>query len=299
MKMTRDNFQSLLTPIHNKIIWDEYNSLETQYTKVFRTETMRKKEETFPHLGGFGLWEQNTEGNTINEDEMSEGPIARLEARRFDKGYSVTWELTRDDLYGVLKGRGKDGSAQMLARGFRATLETDTSNVLNNGFTVSGYDGVPLFSDAHPLIDSTLSGDNLITGELTPDNLKLAMTLMRQQRGEDGILIQARTKQLIVGPENEMTALEINGSLNKAYEISNTKNVIQGLEVVVMDYITGPKWFLRDPNFDNLLFGWRDKVFYDSQQLPKTVDFFMFGFARWDCTYVDWRGLIGSTGVAV
>jgi phage major head subunit gpT-like protein len=299
MKMTRDNFQSLLTPVHKKIIWDEYKSKDLQYTKVFKVDTMNKKEETYPHLGGFGLWEQNTEGNTINEDEMSEGPTARLEARRFDKGYSVTWELTRDDLYGVLKGRGKDGSAKMLGRGFRATQETEAANIINNGFTVSGYDGVPLFSDSHPLADSPLLGDNLITGELTPENVKLAMTLMRQQRGEDGILIQAHPKQLIVGPENEMTALEIVGSVNKAFEMSNTKNVIQGLEVVVLDYITGPKWALRDPNFENLLFSWRDKVFYDSEKLPKTVDFFMFGFARFDTGYIDWRGLIGSTGVAV
>lgn len=299
MKMTRDNFQTLLTPIHKKIIWDEYNSKELQYTKVFKVDTMNKKEETYPHIGGFGVWEENTEGNTINEDEMSEGPVARLEARRFDKGYSVTWELTRDDLYGVLKGRGKDGSAKMLGRGFRATQEIEAARIINNGFTVPGYDGVPLFSDNHPLADSALPGDNLITGELTPANLQKAMTLMRQQLGEDGILIQATPKQLIVGPELEMTALEITGSLNKAFEMSNTKNVIQGLEVVVMDYITGTKWALRDPNFENLLFSWRDKVFYDSEKIAKTVDFFMFGFARFDTGYMDWRGLIGSTGEAV
>jgi len=296
MKLTRDNFQQLLTPIHKKIIADEYAKVPEQYPQIFEVGTMRKKDETYPHVGAFGLWAQNTEGNTINEDEMSEGDVATFTARRFDKGYSVTWELTRDDLYGVLNGRGKDGSAQMLARGLRATLETEAANVINNGFTNTGYDGKPLFAHDHPLTDSAQFGDNLITGELNPANVKAGMTLMRQQVNEAGVLIQSRAKQLIVGPENEFTALEILESTNQAYEESNTKNVISGLKPIVLDYIDGTIWVLRDPNIENLKFLWRDRPFYDSMQLPKTVDFFMFGFCRFDVGFCDWRGLVGSLG---
>lgn len=296
MKLTRDNFQELLTPIHKKIIDDEYKNLEEQFSKVFKVRDMDKATETYPHIGAFGLWGENTEGNTINEDEINQGETAQLAARRFDKGYSVTWELTRDDLYGVLKGRGKDGSAQMLARGLRATIETDAASVINNGHTISGYDGVPLFSNSHPLTDSSLVGDNLVTGALTPENAKIGLTLMRNQVNEAGVKIQAKAKQLITGPDLEYTALEITGSTNQAFEMSNTKNSIQGIMPLVLDYIDGTAWVLRDPAFDNLIFGWRDRPFYDSMKLPKTVDFFMYGFGRWDCTAVDWRGLVGSTG---
>ncbi|MBY0205255.1 Mu-like prophage major head subunit gpT family protein [Paenibacillus cucumis (ex Kampfer et al. 2016)] len=296
MKLTRDNFQELLTPIHKKIIADEYGKLEPQYEKVFKVHDMKKKDESYPHIGAFGLWAENTEGNTINEDEINQGETARLEARRFDKGYSVTWELTRDDLYGVLDGRGKDGSARMLARGLRTTIETDAANVINNGFTQVGYDGVSLFSSSHPLADSSLLGDNLITGELTPENVKLGLTKVRNQVNEAGVKIQSRAKQIIVGPDNEYTSRDILRSTNQAFEMSNTINSIEGISAIVMDYIDGPTWILRDPSIDNLVFGWRDRTFYDSMKLPKTVDFFMFGFARWDCTHVDWRGLVGSTG---
>ena len=296
MKLTRDNFQELLTPIHKKIIADEYQKVPEQFPQVFTVFDMRKKDETFPHIGAFGLWAENTEGNTINEDQISEGPTARLEARRFDKGYTVTWELTKDDLYGVLNGRGKDGSAQMLARGLRATLETEAANVINNGFTQNGYDGVTLFSSAHPLADSSDVGDNLISGELTPTNVKDGMTKMRQQVNEAGVLIQARAKQLIVGPDNEYTAYEITRSTNQAHELSNTANVIEGLKIIVLDYIDDKIWVLRDPNIENLMFGWREKPFYDSMQLPKSVDFFMFGYTRFDVGAIDWRGLVGSTG---
>lgn len=300
MKMTRDNFRELLTPIHRGIIKDEYAQIPEQYPKVFHIIDMTKFEETWPHLGAFGLWEQNTEGNTINEDEISIGPVARLEARRFDKGYSVTWELARDNLYGpmgVFNGGGINGSARGLARGLRATIETDTANILNNGFTNTGYDGVPLFSNSHPLVDSGLLGQNLATGPLTPDNLSLALTMMRNQVNEAGIKTQNRATQLIVGPDLEYIAKELVSSSNRAFELSNTNNVYDSLEVIVLDYITGPKWFLRDKTDENLVFGWRDRVKYDSYQLPKTVDWFMYGYTRWDCTYVNWRGLVGSTGL--
>jgi phage major head subunit gpT-like protein len=296
MKLTRDNFQQLLTPIHLKIIHNAYNEKPEQFPKAFKVITMRKKTETIPHMGGFGMWDSNTEGNTINEDEMNEGPVATFEAERFDKGYSVTWELTKDDLYGVMTGKGVKGDAKNLGAGLRRTKETRAAAVINNGFANVGYDGKALFAADHPLVDSADVLDNLMTGGLTPANVKLGMTKMRNQVDEAGNKIQAVARQLIVGPDLEFTAKEIVKSTNQAFELSNTKNSIEGLDPVIMDYIEGAKWALRDPSFDNLAFLVREKEWFDSQQLPKTVDFFVFGYARWDEGYYDVRGLVGSQG---
>src|SRR5690554_4354300 len=109
MKMTRDNFQELLEPIHKKIVADTYAKLPKQYGSVVTTGDMDKANVSYPHVGAFGKWKKNTEGNTINETEISEGDVAHFSAQRFDDGYSVTWELTKDNLYGstgVLAGFG-------------------------------------------------------------------------------------------------------------------------------------------------------------------------------------------------
>src|SRR5690606_5183084 len=113
-------------------------------------------------------------------------------------------------------------------------------------------------------------------------------TLMRNQVNQAGIKIQARAKMLIVGPDNEFTALEITKSTNQAFELSNTKNVIEGLRPFVMDEIDGDSWFLKDGNIENLLFLFRERPWYDSQKLAKTIDFFMFGVTRYDVGYVDY-----------
>lgn len=298
MKMTRANFGELLIPYHKKIFYKSWKEVEKQYPRITTVFDMTKAEETFPHIGDFGMWERNNEGNTINETSITEGDTAHLIADRYDEGYSVTWELVRDDQYDIFSGMGSNGSASGLAYGLQARIEKLIADVINNGFANVGYDGTSLFSDNHPLYDSNGLGDNLITGELTPANVKKGQTLMRQQVNNAGLPIMTRGKQLVTGPELEWTAKEITKSVNQAYENSNTKNVIEGLEPVVMDYITGDKWVLRDTNpiYQNISLGWRDKVTFDSEKIPKTVDWFYYGYTRFSYGYVSWRGLVGSKG---
>jgi phage major head subunit gpT-like protein len=296
MKMNRSNFGELLTPVHKKVFFNEYEGLEKQYTKVATVYDMNKAKDTFPHMGALGMWDENNEGNTINETEINEGFTATLEPIRYDQGYEVTWELVRDDLYNVMKGLGNKGSASGLAYGLQARVESSVADVINNGFGNVGYDGTALFSDSHPLADTATSGDNLITGALDTTNLKLGLTAMREQINPAGLKIMARAKELITGPDLEFTALEITQSTLQAHEESNTKNVIQGLSPIVLDYVTGDTWVLRDPRFQNITLGWRDKPMFDSYQIPKTVDWFYFGYARFVASYVHYLGLVGSAG---
>ncbi len=298
MKMNRGNFGELMIPYHKKVFFKTWTGLEKQYPKIATVYDMTKPEDTFPHIGDYQMWQSNTEGNTINETSITEGDTAALVAERFDEGYSVTWELVRDDQYDVFSGMGTNGSASGLAYGLQARIETDIADIVNTGFANTGYDGVALFSDSHPLYDSNALGDNLIVGALTPGNLKDGMTLMRQQKNNANLLIAMKAKQLVVGPDLEWTSKEITKAINQAYEMSNTPNVIEGVTPVVMDYITGTKWILRDtnPQFQNITLGWRDKVSFDKEKIPKTVDWFYYGYTRYSKGYVSWRGLVGSAG---
>ena len=298
MKMTRGNFGELLIPYHKKVFFKTWEGLEKQYPKIATVYDMTKAEDTFPHIGDFGMWRSNTEGNTINSSSITEGDTAALVAERFDEGYDVTWELVRDDQYDIFSGMGKNGSASGLAYGLQTRVETNIANIINNGFANTGYDGTSLFSANHPLYDSNEVGNNLATGALNPANLKLGMTKMRQQVNNANELIAMRPKQLVVGPELEWTAKEIVKSVNQAFEMTNTKNVIEGLDPVIMDYITGTKWILRDTNpmWQNITLGWRDKVAFDKSQIPRTLDWFYYGYTRFSYGYVSWRGLVGSAG---
>ena len=301
--MTRANFAELLTPIHKKIFFDSYNEVPLIYKSIFRTEKMDMKTQSYPHLGAFGLWQENTEGSKFNHDKFDEGEKAVFEARRFDKAYQLTWELVQDDQYNVFKGIGKGGSAKGLGRSLRATEETDTAKVILNGFSNVGYDGKALFSKDHPLINSSLVCSNLIEGALTDETLKAALTLMGLQKDEAGIPIVARASQLVVCPELEFTAKAIVNSILQSGTNNNDVNTVPNLKIVVWPYLSDPTgltkpWFIQDTSLDNLLFLRREEVIFDSERIQDQMDYNMFGYTRFDTGYCDWRGLVGSLGVS-
>lgn len=301
-KMTRASFGELLTPVHKKIFFDSYDEKKKQYDKTFKIDTMEAKQATYPHLGAFGQWDSNTEGADFNLSDVAQGDTATFTARRFDKAYEVTWELVQDDQYNVFKGAGKGGSAQKLARGLAATEESNAADILINGFTTDGYDGVPLFSDEHPLINSSDKGDNIIEGVLNDENLKAALTKMRLQQDEAGVLVAAHANRLVVHPDWEFTARALVGSTLQAGTNNNDVNTLPSMEILVWDYLAddtsgGKIWYVQDGSMDNLMFLWREKPIFDSEKIDNKMDYRFYGYCRFDCGYVDWRGLVGSAGV--
>jgi hypothetical protein len=132
---------------------------------------------------------------------------------------------------------------------------------------------------------------------LTDGNLKTGLILLRDQRDEANILIRAIAKDLIVSSENEFNAMAIVNSNGPAGSLSNDTNTVPRLNVVVMDYLTSSTaWFLKASNLENLKWMWREKPLFDSQPIPKTVDYFLFGYMRGAAGYTDWRGLVASLG---
>ncbi len=300
-KLERSNFAALLTPVHRKVFFDTYNKKKKQYTEIFKVDEMHAKEESFPHLGAFGKWAENAEGNDFNVADIAQGDIATFTARRFDKAYEVTWELVQDDLYNVMKGSGRGGSASKLGSGLQATEESQAARVILDGFTENGYDGVPLFSANHPLVNGTESCSNLVEGALTDEKLKEALTRMRLQKDEAGVLVAAHADKLVVHPDWEFTARALVGSTLQAGTANNDKNTIPHLDIVVWDYLydgtdTNKPWFVQDGSMDNLMFLWREKPIFDSEKIDNKMDYRFYGYCRFDTGYVDWRGLVGSTG---
>jgi len=300
-KLTRSDFGQLLTPVHKKIFFDSYEEKKKQYDKTFKIDTMEAKEATYPHLGAFGKWSENTEGSDFNLDSISQGDVATFTAKRFDKSYEVTWELCQDDQYNVFKGAGKGGSAQKLARGLAATEESHAANVIISGFDNEGYDGVSLFSDSHPLINSGDVCSNMISGGLNDANLKEALTKMRLQQDEAGVLVAAHADRLVVHPDWEFTARALVGSTLQAGTANNDINTLPAMEVLVWDYLADDEenkvWYVQDSSMDNLMFLWREKPIFDSEKIDNKMDYRFYGYCRFDCGYVDWRGLVGSKGL--
>jgi len=299
--LTSDNFGVFITPGQRKVFMDEITKTVPQYKQIFR-----EAKTTIPfyhgaHVGGFGLWATNSDGTPIASEDIKQGNNAELIIKRFSKGYTISWELMQDDQLGVFSGQaGVNGSAKLLAKSLRSTIETECANVLSTGFTVAGYDTVSLFNTAHKLNKNTSTpptGSNMLKATpLTVQGLQDACKLMRSTMDNSGAApAGAVPGQLIVHPDDEFTARALLGAgLNIVNGIPQAESTLPNLSVVVLDYLTdSTAYFLRAKDMDNLVLAWRETPVFGAQSVPSSVDWFFYGYARFVAGYEEWRGLVG------
>lgn len=292
---TPGQFMALMEPILREVFFESYKELPEQFSEVFNVNTSKKMEEHDFHVASLGPWDKFD--GTVEYEDYAPGDMVTYRHETYAKGVQVPVELAEDDLYGVF-GSGGAGTkrTQALARGARVRVETVAADVLNGGFTDTGYDEVSLFSSAHPLIGGGTQS-NLLEEALSEGSLKAARMLMRGLVDEKGIKIQSQGNVLVVPPELEYTALELIQTDRSPYTNDNTKNVVGGQikKIVVMDYLTDPdNWFLLDEGMHQLNFFWRVKPDFKKDE---DIDHFVLKFVgrmRFSVGYSDYRGIVGS-----
>lgn len=288
---------SLLEVGHLKVISDTYAAVPKEYPQIFYEMTATKKTETVPHLGALSPWREGNEGGAFNSDEIVEGDTATFTPVIYNNSYAITFESQKYDQYGKI---GAEPAA--MGRGLRYVEEQAAANVINNGFAVTrGYDGEYLFSNSHPLVSSSASGDNLASGAISYSNVKAAKLLLQNTVNEANIPIMARATTLWCAANIEADAYEILSSTNIAGELSNTKNVLPKmgpLKVACLSLLTDGYWGVKDDNFasNNLIFMWFVKPMYGVQDVPGTLNRMVWGYAAFNVGYADYRGIVGSTG---
>lgn len=305
--LVSQHFGRLLEPGLRKIFMETYKELPEQYSKVFNVQNSNKAIETDLRMGGFGLWDKKDSAGSVVFQDPTETQALQYIHEEFASGFTVERKLIDDEQYNQI---GK--MTKSLARAARATIETKAITVLNNAFTVNGFDGVPLISASHKRLDGGTMSNQLAAGDgagaangaLSDRNLKAALIQTRRQVDDRGILIQVQPKKLIVPPALEFQArtileganLSVNGTGSGN---TNDKNVLNGkLEIVVMDYLTSnTAWFLLDPTVAELNFFWRKRLEFKNDEDFSTMQAKYRGYMRFSAGYSDYRGIFGSSGV--
>jgi phage major head subunit gpT-like protein len=307
---TETNFGKLLEPGLRKIFFETYDELPEQYSKIYNMDTSTKAREHDWGMGAFGDWEKRvSQLDTVAYKTLSPGLERTYTHEAFTQGFMVTREMYDDEQY-----RQMEKLPKAMARSGRAKVEKDAMTPLLQGFSadVGGigasaiYDGQPLFSDAHPLLDSAGLGKNLLTGALTDVNLKKALQEMRQTVDEAGNLIQIKATRLIIPPALEDTAIRILQSTQApGTQLNDTNKFLNayGIEVTVLDYLglasggSDTHWFLQDASRHELNFFWRVRPEF---KWDESFDDFVSkyrGYMRYSFGVSDWRGIAGSTGL--
>ena len=149
MAISRSQLVKELEPGLNALFGLEYNRYENQHAEIFVTETSDRAFEEEVMLSGFASAPTKQEGAGVVFDTAGETFTARYNHETIALAFSITEEAIEDNLYDRLAAR----YTRALARSMSNTKQVKAANVLNQAqFTaVTGGDGVPLISSAHPL----------------------------------------------------------------------------------------------------------------------------------------------------
>lgn len=295
------NFQALLEPKLRKVFFETYDEKPEEFSDVFHVGSSTKAKETDQHVAGLGLWEEKSETGAVPYAEIAMGDEVTYTHKEYAKGIQVPRKLADDEMYDVINKLPKE-----LGRGGRALVETTAAGILNNGFATNGYDGVPLFSDVHPLrgidkADPASVGDNLIDLAFDTSGLALeaAIKVLENTRNDAGLRIQAKADTIIAPTDMEFKVLRVLNSMLQAGNGNNDTNVLKGrLKPTFMSYLTSATaFFVADSTLHELWFFWRVKPEFKGEENFDTMVAKYRGYLRFSVGFSDWRGIVGSDGV--
>jgi hypothetical protein len=299
MPINRGAFSPLLAPDLRRVYMEVGKELPMEYSLWANVDDMEWNPVRDQQISGLGTMPAKNEGSTFTLDQPILGSAVAYTAAPFGLAVEITWEMWRDDLYGVM--RELIGG---LARASRNRIEVDAHSVLNNAFSTSfpGFtSGESLVSTAHLGLDGATRANRpspdvgfSITG------IQASVLRFENMTDERGLPRVMAPVMAMVAPTNKFAAREILGSSGKPYTADNEINALieEDLSWMVNHYLsTATNWFLMAAKgVHDLNFLWRDHPIFDSFDDPWTKNAIFTSYQRHTKGFGSWRGIDGSTG---
>jgi len=235
MAISRSQLVKELEPGLNALFGLEYNRYENQHAEIFVTETSDRAFEEEVMLSGFASAPTKQEGAGVVFDTAGETFTARYNHETIALAFSITEEAIEDNLYDRLAAR----YTRALARSMSNTKQVKAANVLNQAqFTaVTGGDGVPLISNAHPLATGgTFSNVLAVAPDLNETSLEQSLIDIAGFVDERGLRIASQGRKMIIPKELQFTAERLMKTPQRVGTADNDINAIASMGMVPEGY---------------------------------------------------------------
>jgi hypothetical protein len=235
MAISRSQLVKELEPGLNALFGLEYSRYENQHAEIFATETSDRAFEEEVMLSGFASAPTKQEGAGVVFDQAGETFTARYNHETIALAFSITEEAIEDNLYDRLAAR----YTRALARSMSNTKQVKAANVLNQAqFTaVTGGDGQPLISNAHPLATGgTFSNVLTVAADLNETSLEQSLIDIAGFVDERGLRIATQGRKMIIPKELQFTAERLMKSPQRTSTADNDINAIASMGMVPEGY---------------------------------------------------------------
>ena len=295
--LTPDTFFANALPVLEEIVYstmEQYPDIIPMLANV-RQGTGWGAQTT--EQSGTGPVVEIAEGSSVSYDDIVQGNSQTFTFTKFGLGVIITEEMIDDQKFDqvgdIYRGLGVS---------MHHTRQTDFMNNFNNGFATNGYDGVPLFSTAHPLVKAGGTENNRPTtdADLSEASLRTALNDIASTVSHEGLRIYVRPKTLLVHTTNVYTAHELLKSDLRPGTANNDANAFNlfGLSYMTSEYLTDTdSWYVLADKSEH-------KLLWYNRKMPEVKSFEDFdagalktkNTARWDTGHASWYGTYGNTG---
>lgn len=228
--------------------------------RIFQFKKSNRPIEQSAGHTGVGRFREIPEGGAVEADQPYALPSRTFVHKRFGLSVVVTADMILEDRFQVIAD-----SVKALAASEVDGREIQAAAVFNDGFSVNGYDGVPLFSASHPLHYAGGVQSNLFSTAmaLSVTALQEATIEMYGMVDDTGKPVSFEPNILLIPPKLMYKAPEVLRGKMRSDTANNTENVFDVMEgglpqPIVWRYLTSTtRWFLISR--DNKLV-WYDRV---------------------------------------
>jgi hypothetical protein len=298
MAIGRGGFAELLQIDFRRVYTETGKDRPQEYTRIFNIDDMGWNPVKDLQVAGLGTMPAKSEGDQFSLDEPLIGGQKTYEASPFGMAVEITWEMWRDELYGVMR--------EMIAEMKRASSnrqEVDAFSLLNNAFDTGyvGFTSGEALCGAHVGLDGvTRRNRPTVDIAFSITGIQSAITRFENMTSERNLPRLMAPTMAIIAPENKFVAREILGSSGKPYAADNEINALvqEDLSWMVVHYLTNTSsWFLTaGAGVHDLNFLWRDRPIFDSFDDPWTKNAVFTSYQRHTKGFGAWRGVDGTTG---
>ena len=293
-------FSAFIAPDVHEMYVETGKERPPEYDLWMNVGTLDYNPVTDKQVAGLGTLVDKPEGTMFSLDDPIMGGSKTYTATAGGLAFECTWEMWRDDLYGLMMEFARE-----LARSGRYREEISGHSVLNNAFSNSytGFTaGESLCHTSHARLDGGTAQANRPSVDVgfSFAGIQAGIQNFHRMLNERGLPRVMAPSMAIIAPQNLFAAREILGSSGKPYTADNEINslVAEDLSWMVSHYLTDENyWFLLAPKgVHNLNYYWRDRPIFDNFDDPWTKSAVFTVYQRHTQGYGSYRGVYGSTG---
>ncbi|RLC69144.1 MAG: hypothetical protein DRH97_00735 [Chloroflexi bacterium] len=298
----------ITTGSHPKALWPGvkrwwgigYGEHPEQYKQLFDIMSSTQNYEEDVQNIGMGKANVKNEGQSVSYDTISQGFTSRYVHTAFTKGFIVTFEEQRDNLYEKVSG------SRAKATGFamRQTKETVGANVYNRAFDSSytGGDGKELLATDHPTDTGDQSNELAVAADFSEGALEDLLIQIGKSEDHVGNKIALMGQKLIVPVDLQFETCRVldsvlqSGTGNNDVNALNYKGLLPG-GVAINNYFTDvDAWFVMTNCPEGMTMYQRDNIGLQEDNDFDTMNLKAFSYDRYSVGWTDFRGMYGSAG---